>query len=69
MGASAIGSSRTELVQARDALAAYLSGAREDPGGWPGLEIFGEARAFPARHASILLPFEAVAEAAGEAVS
>jgi NifU-like protein involved in Fe-S cluster formation len=69
MGASAIGSSRTELVQARDALAAYLSGAREDPGDWPGLEIFRDARAFTARHASILLPFEAVAEAAGEAGS
>ena len=69
MGASAIGSSRTELVQARDALAAYLSGAREDPGDWPGLEIFRDARAFTARHASILLPFEAVAEAAEQAGS
>ena len=67
MGAGAIGSSRTELAEARDALAAYLSGAREDPGDWPGLEIFRDARAFTARHASILLPFEAVAEAAGEA--
>ena len=60
MGAGAIGSSRTELAEARDALAAYLSGAQEDPGCWPGLEIFRDARAFTARHASILLPFEAV---------
>jgi NifU-like protein involved in Fe-S cluster formation len=69
MGARAIGSSRAELVEARDALAAYLSGAREDPGDWPGLDIFRDARAFTARHASILLPFEAAAEAAEEAGS
>ncbi len=64
MGAAALGRSRGELAQARDALAAFLNGRREDPGEWPGLDIFRAARPYQARHASILLAFEAVAEAA-----
>ena len=67
MGAHAIGRSADELGEARDALAAFLAGCREDPGSWPGLEIFREARPFTARHASILLSFEAAAEAAAKA--
>jgi NifU-like protein involved in Fe-S cluster formation len=67
MGAGALGRSKGELVSARDALADFLNGRRDDPGQWPGLEIFAPARAFKARHRSILLPFEAVAEAAAEA--
>lgn len=67
MGASAMGRSAPELARARDALAAYLDGRSGDPGEWPGLAIFADARPYKARHASILLPFEAVAEAAGKA--
>ncbi|MDP8994670.1 MAG: iron-sulfur cluster assembly scaffold protein [Pseudomonadota bacterium] len=67
MAAHALGRSPAELAAARDALAAYLAGGREDPGEWPGLTVFAEARRFSARHASILLAFEAVAEAAGRA--
>ena len=67
MGAHAIGSDAMELTAARDALAAFLAGERDDPGGWPGLGLFADARPFPARHKSILLPFEAVVEAVGEA--
>lgn len=67
MGANALGRSGDELATARDELAAYLAGTRADPGAWPGLEIFREARPFAARHASILLPFEAAAEAAAMA--
>ncbi|PZU10237.1 iron-sulfur cluster assembly scaffold protein [Sphingomonas sp.] len=63
MGAHAIGRSEEELIAARDALAGFLAGTREDPGDWPGLEIFAPARAHSARHASIRLAFEAVAEA------
>jgi NifU-like protein involved in Fe-S cluster formation len=40
MGAGALGRSRSELAEARDALAAFLAGRREDPGHWAGLEIF-----------------------------
>lgn len=64
MGSHALGRSPAELAAARDALAAFLAGTRDDPGAWPGLELFGPARAHTARHASIRLAFEAVAEAA-----
>jgi len=67
MGAHAIGRSPEELETARDKLAAYLAGQRDDPGDWPGLDLFEAARRHPARHPSILLAFEAVAEAAGRA--
>ena len=64
MGAHVIGRDAAALAEARDALAAYLAGTRDDPGGWPGLIVFADARRFTARHASILLAFEAAAEAA-----
>jgi NifU-like protein involved in Fe-S cluster formation len=67
MGAHAIGRSGAELAVARDALAGFLAGKRDDPGEWPGLSLFSEARSFAARHKSILLPFDAVAEAVREA--
>jgi NifU-like protein involved in Fe-S cluster formation len=67
MGAHAIGRTRAELEAARDSLAAYLAGRSDRPGDWPGLEIFAEARRLPARHASILLAFDAAAEAAARA--
>ncbi len=67
MGAHAIGRTGAELEAARESLAAFLAGRSDLPGAWPGLEIFAEARRVPARHASILLPFDAVAEAAARA--
>ena len=69
MGAHAPGRTVGELEQARDALAGYLAGKRDDAGDWPGLAIFEVARSYPARHASILLAFEAVAEAAAQAAA
>ncbi len=69
MGAHAIGRTRAELEAARDSLAAFLAGERDDPGEGPGLSIFADARPFTARHRSILLAFEAVAEAAALASS
>ena len=67
MGAAAIGRTGDELAAAHAALAAYLSGDRHDPGDWPGLAVFAAARAVPARHAAILLPFDAAAAAAAAA--
>lgn len=67
MGRHVIGRAPGEIAAARDALAAYLAGTREDPGDWPGLEAFAEARRFTARHAAILLAFEAAADAAAKA--
>lgn len=67
MASHAVGQSDAELADACDSLAAYLKGEREDPGTWPGLAVFADARSFTARHASILLAFEAAAEAAAQA--
>ena len=67
MGAHAMGRTSEELGDARDALAAFLRGERDDPGDWPGLSVLGDARPFTARHPSILLAFEAAAEAAAKA--
>jgi NifU-like protein involved in Fe-S cluster formation len=69
MGEGAIGRTPAELASARDALGAFLKGERDDPGDWPGLEIFTPARPYAARHASIRLAFEAVAEAAALAAA
>ncbi|HWV11695.1 MAG TPA: iron-sulfur cluster assembly scaffold protein [Sphingobium sp.] len=64
MAAQAIGMSAAELEAARDRLTAYLSGEGDDLDFWPGLIVLAPAREYPARHASIRLSFEAVAEAA-----
>lgn len=64
MGAHAPGRSPAELAEARDALAAWLAGASDHPGAWPGLDVLAPARRLSARHGAILLPFQAVAEAA-----
>jgi NifU-like protein involved in Fe-S cluster formation len=64
MAAHALGRTAEEIATARDRLAAFLAGASDDPGDWPGLAIFRDARPFTARHPSILLAFEAAAEAA-----
>ncbi|MBC2778206.1 iron-sulfur cluster assembly scaffold protein [Parasphingopyxis marina] len=67
MGRNAVGRTAGELAVARDALAEFLAGDRDDAGDWPGLEIFAPAIPHKARHASIRLAFEAVAEAAAMA--
>jgi len=64
MAAGAIGKDAATLEAARDALTDFLAGMHDDPGDWPGLDIFVPARPHSARHASIRLAFEAVAEAA-----
>lgn len=69
MGCHAIGRTPAALAVARETLAAFLAGKRDDPGDWPGIEMLAVARDYPARHGAILLPFEAVAEAAARAAS
>lgn len=63
MAAQAVGKPTAELAAARDALTAWLAGAGTTPD-WPGIDIFTPALPHSARHASIRLAFEAVAEAA-----
>ena len=67
MGRHAIGRTQAEIAAARDALAAFFAGERDDPGDWPGIEALAVARGYPARHGAILLPFETAAEAAERA--
>lgn len=69
LAAHAIGRTPDELAAARDALADWLAGRRDDPGAWPGLEQLARARPHGARHGAIRLPFETVAEAARAAVA
>lgn len=67
MGAHAVGRTLEELEAARDELTLWLAGERDTPPEWPGLGIFTPALPHSARHASIRLGFEAVAEAARQA--
>lgn len=67
MAKHAIGKSPEELAEARDELTAWLAGDRAAAPDWPGLEIFTPALVVTARHPSIRLAFEAVADAAAEA--
>lgn len=64
LGEHVTGRSATELAAARDGLAAYLKGDADTPGEWPGLNLFAPARPHKARHGSILLAFQAAADAA-----
>ena len=57
------GRTGAEIEAARDQLRAFLAGEGEAPD-WPGLQIFVRAQPHRGRHASILLPFAAAAEAA-----
>lgn len=65
LGGSIIGRAPAELAAARDALTGYLKGTDDAPGDWPGLDVFAPARPHKARHGSILLAFQAAADAAG----
>lgn len=67
MAANARGRNAGELEVARDQLTAWLAGETAAPPEWPGLEIFAPALPHRARHPSIRLAFEAVAEAAADA--
>ncbi|MFM9852645.1 MAG: iron-sulfur cluster assembly scaffold protein [Sphingomonadaceae bacterium] len=67
MAQHAVGHNFADVEEASAALGLFLKGASDTPGTWPGLSIFGPARAHSARHASIRIAFEALAEAAAQA--
>lgn len=60
--ASAQGKGRAAIAASRDAVAAWLAGEGAMPA-WPGMAALAAARAYPARHAAILLPWRAALEA------
>lgn len=68
LGANVIGRSRDEIERARDQLSAMLRESGPVPDApFDALEVLLPARDFTNRHASILLAFEATAEAMAEA--
>ena len=67
LGAGVEGRTAAELADAAGALRRMLSEEGAVPGGWEDLEVFLPARAYKARHPSILLAFEAAADAAEKA--
>lgn len=67
LGNEILGRSLPEIAAARDALAAFLKGDAAEPGDWPGLALFAPARPHKGRHGSILLAFQAAADAAEQA--
>jgi NifU-like protein involved in Fe-S cluster formation len=63
-----VGATPAELEAARDALRTMLKDGGPAPAGrFAGLSALAEVRNYPQRHASILLAFEAAADAAAEA--
>lgn len=63
MASNVVGRTPEQLADARDQLTRWLAGDGAGPD-WPGIDIFTPALPHSARHASIRLAFEAVAEAA-----
>jgi NifU-like protein involved in Fe-S cluster formation len=71
LGSSAIGLTRAEIAQGRDALAAMLKQGAEPPGDAPfdALEVLAPARDYRNRHASIMLAWDAVLAAMDDAAA
>ena len=69
LGSHIVGLSRDEIAQERAGLSAYLNGLNSDLGTWPVLRALAEVRAYPARHAAALLPYDAALAAFDQAVS
>lgn len=62
----ATGKNIAEIAAARSALADWLGGGTAMPD-WPDLSSIAAARAFPARHGAILLPWNAAEQALSKA--
>ena len=67
VGASIVGTDSERLVAARTELADWLAGRSDTVPAWPGMEVFTPARPHRARHASILLAFDAAIAAVAAA--
>ncbi|MFN3456531.1 MAG: iron-sulfur cluster assembly scaffold protein [Novosphingobium sp.] len=65
---SANGRNSADIAAARNALAHWLADEGAEPD-WPGIALLAPARAYPARHAAILLAWDAALAALSAAVS
>ena len=63
---AAAGRDAADLATTHAALAVWLGGASDAAPDWPGITLLAPARAYPARHAAILLPFALAAQLAAE---
>lgn len=64
---SVAGRDVAEIAAARDGLADYLAARGDSLPDWPGIDVLAPARAYPARHPSLLLPFDAALAALADA--
>ena len=64
---NAVGISITEVVKLRDSVAQALKREGDMPSCWPELGLLAAACDYPSRHAAILLPYDAILAAAGQA--
>lgn len=62
-----MGHDHASLAATHMELAAWMGGQSDDMPDWPGIEEIAAARAYPARHAAILLPFALAAQLSGDA--
>lgn len=53
------GRSVDDVRAARAQLCAFLDGRAASPGEWPDVDTIAVVRGYPARHAAVLLPFDA----------
>lgn len=65
---NATGLDRAEIAASRDAIAQWLAGHCERPA-WPGIALLEPALAYPARHAAILLAWDAALDALGAEIA
>ncbi len=59
----AAGRTEEEIAEIKRGIAGFLAGDAEMPTSWPDLDHLKPARQYPARHAAILLPYEALLRA------
>lgn len=56
----AAGENAQYIAEIRGGIAAYLNGEADMPSCWPELLTLGIAREYPARHAAVMLPYDAL---------
>ena len=69
LGSHIVGRKRTEIKDAHDRFANYLSGLSNDMGDWLELQALAAVRDHKGRHAAALLPYQAALAAIDQAVS
>ena len=67
MARHAVGCNRDDAAAVVETLDDWLSGERDNPGDWRGLQALAPARSRKSRHAAILLPFRALLAAIEDA--